>query len=130
VKDHAHTLSDFRVSTLSIQCESCGRRGRYNVARLIEKYGDMKLPELRHVLANCPKVNRPASTTRARLGTARTAGFDPRLLQTGIGTAHTTPISAAISTMVIFSLVDRSMASLRTRCQSQRCYTRPLVLKL
>ena len=39
-RDHAHTLSDFRVPTLSIECEPCGRRGRYNVARLIEKYGD------------------------------------------------------------------------------------------
>ena len=46
----------FRVPTLSIECEPCGRRGRYNVARLMEKYGDMKLPELRHVLANCPKA--------------------------------------------------------------------------
>jgi hypothetical protein len=26
------------------------------VARLMEKYGDMKLPELRHVLAYCPKA--------------------------------------------------------------------------
>ena len=33
-----------------------GRRGRYSVARLMEKYGDAKLPELRHVLANCPKA--------------------------------------------------------------------------
>jgi hypothetical protein len=56
VRDHAHTLSDFRVPTLSIECEPCGRRGRYNVARLMEKYGDAKLPELRHVLANCPKA--------------------------------------------------------------------------
>jgi hypothetical protein len=55
MRDHAHTLSDFLVPTLSIECEPCGRRGRYNVARLMEKYGDMKLPELRHVLANCPK---------------------------------------------------------------------------
>ena len=55
MRDHAHTLSDFRVPTLSIECEPCGRRGRYNIARLIEKYGDAKLPELRHVLANCPK---------------------------------------------------------------------------
>jgi hypothetical protein len=51
-----HTLADLRVSTLSIECEPCGRRGRYSVARLIEQYGDMKLPELRHVLANCPKA--------------------------------------------------------------------------
>ena len=55
MRDHAHTLSDFRVPTVSIECKPCGRRGRYNVAKLIEKYGDMKLPELRHVLANCPK---------------------------------------------------------------------------
>jgi hypothetical protein len=54
MRDHAHTLSDFRVPTLSIECEPCGRRGRYNVARLMEKYGDAKLPEL--ILANCPKA--------------------------------------------------------------------------
>jgi hypothetical protein len=56
MRDHAHTLSDFRVPTLSIECGPCGRRGRYNIARLIEKYGDAKLPELRHVLANCPRA--------------------------------------------------------------------------
>jgi hypothetical protein len=42
MRDHAHTLSDFRVPTLSIECEPRGRRGRYNIARLMEKYGDMK----------------------------------------------------------------------------------------
>ena len=56
MRAHAHTLSDFRVPTLSIECEPCGRRGRYNIARLMEKYGDARLPELRHVLANCPKA--------------------------------------------------------------------------
>jgi hypothetical protein len=56
MRDHAHTLSDFRVPTLSIGCEPCGRRGRDNIARLMERYGDAKLPELRHVLANCPKA--------------------------------------------------------------------------
>jgi hypothetical protein len=56
VRENAHTLSDFRGPTLSIECEPCGRRGRYNIARLMEKYGDMKLPELRRVLANCPKA--------------------------------------------------------------------------
>jgi hypothetical protein len=45
MRDHAHTLSDFLVPTLSIECEPCGRRGRYNVARLMEKYGDAKLPD-------------------------------------------------------------------------------------
>jgi hypothetical protein len=55
VRENAHTLSDFRVPTLSIECEPCGRRGRYNVARLMEKYGDAKLPELLQVLAQCHK---------------------------------------------------------------------------
>jgi hypothetical protein len=33
MRDHAHTLSNFRFPTLSIECEPCGRRGRYNIAR-------------------------------------------------------------------------------------------------
>ena len=32
-----------------------GRAYRACFAKLIEQYGDAKLPELRHVLANCPK---------------------------------------------------------------------------
>jgi hypothetical protein len=56
MRDHAHTLSDFRVPTLSIECRPCGRFGRYNVAKLIEKYGDARLPELLDVLADCPKA--------------------------------------------------------------------------
>jgi hypothetical protein len=46
MRDNAYTLSDFRVPTPSIECQPCGPRGRYNVARLMEKYGDAKLPEL------------------------------------------------------------------------------------
>jgi hypothetical protein len=67
VRDHAHTLSDFRTPTLSIECEPCGRRGRYNVARLMEKYGDAKLPELRYVLANCPKAKSFSIHDRCRV---------------------------------------------------------------
>jgi hypothetical protein len=55
VRENAHTLSDFRVPTLSIECEPCGRRVRYNIAKLMEKYGDAKLPELLQVLAQCHK---------------------------------------------------------------------------
>jgi hypothetical protein len=56
MRDHAHTLSDFRVPTLSIECEPCGRFGRYNVARLMEQHGDARLPDLLTVLADCPKA--------------------------------------------------------------------------
>jgi hypothetical protein len=67
MREHAHTLSDFLVPTLSIECEACGRRGRYNVAKLIEKYGDAKLPELRHILANCPKAKPQSIHDRCRM---------------------------------------------------------------
>jgi len=56
LRDHAHTLSDFRVPTLSIECEPCGRRGRYSVAKLMEQHGDTRLPDLLYVLADCPKA--------------------------------------------------------------------------
>jgi hypothetical protein len=67
MRENAHTLSDFRVPTLSIECELCGRRGRYNVAKLMAKYGDMKLPELRHVLADCPKSRSRSIHDRCRV---------------------------------------------------------------
>ena len=51
------TLADVRAPTLTIVWEPCGRRGRYNVQRLIAKHGaDMKLPYLRTILANCEKA--------------------------------------------------------------------------
>ena len=67
MRDHAHTLSDFRVPSLSIECEPCGRAGRYNVARLMENYGDMKLPDPRHVLANCPKAQSQSIHDRCKV---------------------------------------------------------------
>jgi hypothetical protein len=55
-RDGALTLSDVREPTLSIACEPCGRRGTYNVARLIERHGDAKLTDLLQTLADCPKA--------------------------------------------------------------------------
>jgi hypothetical protein len=74
VRENAHTLSNVCAPTLSIEREPCGRRGRNNVARLMEKYGDAKLPELRHVLANCPKARSFSVYTSARWFTAGITG--------------------------------------------------------
>jgi hypothetical protein len=52
----AFTLSDGREPTVTIVCEPCGRRGRYNVARLMAKYGVANLPGLIAALADCPKT--------------------------------------------------------------------------
>jgi hypothetical protein len=55
-RDGSITLSDVRSQTLAIICEACGRRGRYDVARLIEQRGDAKLTDLLQTLVRCPKA--------------------------------------------------------------------------
>jgi hypothetical protein len=62
----------------TIVCEPCGRRGRYNVDRLIAEHGDAKLTDLLATLANCPKARAAASTTDAR---RCTRGFDGRTIR-------------------------------------------------
>jgi hypothetical protein len=49
-------LSDVRGPTLSIVCEPCSRRGRYNVDKLMAEHGDAKLTDLIVTLANCEKA--------------------------------------------------------------------------
>ena len=71
-RDGAVVLSDLRNPTLSIVCEPCGRRGTYNVARLMEQHGDAKLTDLLQTLANCPKARSASIHDRckARYGAA------------------------------------------------------------
>jgi hypothetical protein len=55
-RDGALTLSDVRSLSLGIVCEPCGRRGRYNVAKLMEEHGDAKLTDLLVTLADCQRA--------------------------------------------------------------------------
>jgi hypothetical protein len=52
----AFTLSDVSEPSLTIVCQPCGRRGRYNVERLRAKYGDEKILFLLPALTDCPKT--------------------------------------------------------------------------
>lgn len=55
-REGAVILSDLVAPTLTLVCGPCERRGRYSVAKLIEKHGDARLTDLRHFLsANCPR---------------------------------------------------------------------------
>ena len=59
-RDGSLVLSDVRAQTLTIVCEPCGRRGQYNVERLMAEHGDAKLTELLQTLADCPKTRSPS----------------------------------------------------------------------
>ena len=41
---------------MTVVCEPCGRRGRYNVERLIAKHGDAKILYLLAEITACPKT--------------------------------------------------------------------------
>ena len=72
----AITLADVRAQTLTIICEPCGRRGRYNVERLIAVHSaDAKLTELLVTLANCEKARSFGNYDRCK---ARFEGFSFR----------------------------------------------------
>jgi hypothetical protein len=52
----AVTLSDVREPTLTIVCQPCARRGRYNVDGLMAMHGDAKILFLLPTLTKCPKT--------------------------------------------------------------------------
>jgi hypothetical protein len=52
---------------LSIVCELCGRRGRYNVSKLMEQQGDAKLTDLLQALAACPKASSASIHDRCKM---------------------------------------------------------------
>jgi hypothetical protein len=49
-------LTDYPDPMVHIACPKCGRSGRLSKARLIAEHGAaIPLPDLRHVLAACPR---------------------------------------------------------------------------
>src|SRR5688572_9801076 len=54
-------LADYPGEVIVLACEKCERHGRYSKTRLVAEHGpNMKLPDLRHVLASdCPRVRNP-----------------------------------------------------------------------
>ena len=46
-----------RFTVLEVACSRCARRGRLQVAVLLEQHGDAELPDLRLILpGDCPKA--------------------------------------------------------------------------
>jgi hypothetical protein len=52
------------LEVLGIECPTCGRQGRYHVARLVAELGrDARLTDFLHALPrDCPQKNQPGLT--------------------------------------------------------------------
>ncbi len=52
----SHTLADYPTPTVRVECERCGRSGRYALAGLVERLGaDAALPDVLLDLAACER---------------------------------------------------------------------------
>jgi hypothetical protein len=65
-RDGSLVLSDVRAQMLTIVCEPCGRRGQYNVERLMAEHRDAKLTVLLQTLADCPRARVASIYDRCR----------------------------------------------------------------
>ena len=59
----APNISNFPTDPIEIECEKCGRHGRYSKATLIKRYGaDLVLPDLlRLISSDCENRLSPAT---------------------------------------------------------------------
>ena len=57
------TLADYPTAMVRLACDRCDRRGKYRKDRLIAEHSaDVRLPDLRHLLATgCPLVGHRAT---------------------------------------------------------------------
>ena len=59
------TLCEHPGELVRLRCEKCGRAGQYHKQTLIERYGaDMRLPDLREVIAQCERARQMHDTCR------------------------------------------------------------------
>jgi uncharacterized membrane protein affecting hemolysin expression len=65
-RDGSLILSDVRETTLTIVCQPCGRRGQYNVERLMAEHEDAKLTVLLQTFANCRRARSASVYDRCR----------------------------------------------------------------
>ena len=66
----SHTLDEFPLPVVRIDCEPCERAGSYRLEGLIERYGgDIALPDLLMALAKCERRGDPSGRCGASLRT-------------------------------------------------------------
>jgi hypothetical protein len=63
------TVGDMREGeVLEIVCDRCDRRGVYRKATLLERFGDMGIPEVIGKIAACPRRGQYHDGCKAKLG--------------------------------------------------------------
>ncbi|MEY9196657.1 hypothetical protein ABIA16_001773 [Sinorhizobium fredii] len=64
------TLAEFTLPHMALNCSQCGRRGRYNVARLIEKHGgEMPIRDFINLIGkSCDRRMQPRERQKCGLG--------------------------------------------------------------
>ncbi|WP_269284155.1 hypothetical protein [Sinorhizobium psoraleae] len=69
-KEGLETLAEFKKPHMVLNCMQCGRKGRYNVARLIEKHGNKTIRDFIAMIGrtSCPKYGKPLKYGRCRIG--------------------------------------------------------------
>jgi hypothetical protein len=54
------TLAQWPYGMVRLACDHCPRRGQYRKETLLARFGgDVKMPDLRHLIAKCPRRNAP-----------------------------------------------------------------------
>jgi hypothetical protein len=56
------TLAEWPYGIVRLVCGLCPRRGEYRKGTLIARFGgDVKMPDLRHLIARCPRKDAPGA---------------------------------------------------------------------
>jgi len=63
------TLGEYPHQMVRLICSRCDRKGQYRKETLINQYGpDVTMPDLRHLIAKCPRHGKLGNTCGVRYG--------------------------------------------------------------
>ena len=78
--DRCDTLLEYPYVVVRVRCDSCNRRGKYRLARLVDKFGaDFPLDELIKRLAHATCGHRPENQRKGKRWAQRCTAYFPDL---------------------------------------------------
>jgi hypothetical protein len=59
------TLAEWLYHMVRLACDLCPRRGQYRKETLVARFGgDVLMPDVRHLIAQCPRKDAPGAAYR------------------------------------------------------------------